>query len=121
MGVTESTFYLWKSKYKDFSEAIQRGKDTPDDQVENALLKRALGFREPATKAFNSNGTVIYGEYEEYYPPDTAAAFIWLKNRRPEKWRDRRELEHSGDINILADWIKDGEKGNPEKKLPGKT
>jgi hypothetical protein len=29
--------------------------------------------------------------YTERYPPDTAAAIFWLKNRQPKHWRDKVE------------------------------
>src|SRR5271156_4205245 len=32
-------------------------------------------------------------EYIEYYPPDTAAMCFWLKNRRPDRWRDVQQLD----------------------------
>jgi hypothetical protein len=35
---------------------------------------------------------------KKYYPPDTAAAFIWLKNRRG--WKDKQELDHKTPIPI---------------------
>lgn len=113
MGISEATLYNWQRDHGEFLEAIQRGKDTPDDQVENALLKKALGFREKTIKAFNSNGVVIYGEYDEYYPPDTAAIFIWLKNRRPGKWRDRQEIVTGEESpkTIILKVVKDGKNG----------
>lgn len=99
-GVSESTLNLWKKKHESFFGALKKGKDTPDDQVESALLKRALGFKIKAVKLFQHQGKILEGEYNEYYPPDVAAAFIWLKNRRPEKWRDRRQVEMTGNVGI---------------------
>ena len=43
-GITPSTLYEWKKKYPDISEALKKGKEVVDIQVENALLKRALGY-----------------------------------------------------------------------------
>lgn len=96
IGVSEVTFNAWKNEYPEFLNALTRGKEDIDDQVERALYKKATGFREPAVKIFMPAGfdKPVYAPYDEYYPPDTAAAFIWLKNRRKNKWRDR--IEHTG-------------------------
>ena len=44
MGINTSTIYDWKEKYPDFSNALKNGKEVVDRLVENALLKRALGY-----------------------------------------------------------------------------
>ena len=100
LSISEDTFYEWKKVHKEFSESIKKGKEGIDDQVENALLKRALGFKKNAVKLFQHNGVVVRGKYKEYYPPDVAAAFIWLKNRRPAKWRDKHEIDISGGVEV---------------------
>jgi hypothetical protein len=85
--VNVDTIYEWQNTYTDFSDALKEGKQNPDDLVEQALFKKALGFEHPAVKIFNNNGEALEVEYKEKYAPDTAAAIFWLKNRRPEKWR----------------------------------
>lgn len=98
MGIHISTLCAWKKEYPEFSEAIKRGKDTPDDQVESALLKRALGFHNPdAVKIFMPAGAdePVYAKYSEYFPPDVMAIIYWLNNRRPRRWR--KNPEESGD------------------------
>ena len=78
IGIHVATFYRWQEAHGEFRDALKRGKAPVDLQVENALLKRALGY-----------------EYEEVTTeivlPDTTAQIFWLKNRRPDKWRDKRE------------------------------
>lgn len=67
IGISKSTLYEWKNKFSDFSEALKRSKDVADYEVENALFKKAkMG--------------------------DTTAQIFWLKNRRPEKWRDKADM-----------------------------
>ena len=66
MGITAKTLYVWKNEYSDICEALKKGKEVVDYQVENALLNKALGG-------------------------DTTAQIFWLKNRRPDKWRDKPE------------------------------
>lgn len=206
-GITRSTLGEWKKKYSDISDALKKGKEVVDIQVENALLKRALGYTykeitkerivdtgqkqrhggeseltekewefaikyfdgkccycgnvmEKATKdhvkPLNAGGTLtrsnvipccgtcnsskkdnkmdswyrqqpFFNEYrlkkiEDYLrfvdslktedvgelvvtkevikevQPDTTAQIFWLKNRQPDKWRDKQDVEHSGQI-----------------------
>lgn len=97
--VSESTINEWKLNYLEFSESIKNGKEKADMQVAEALFKKATGFtNDNAVKIFMPAGAEnpVYAKYSEYYPPDTAAAFIWLKNRAG--WKDKKEVEHSGKI-----------------------
>jgi hypothetical protein len=97
--VSESTINEWKLNYLEFSESIKNGKEKADMQVAEALFKKATGFtNDNAVKIFMPAGAEnpVYAKYSEYYPPDTAAAFIWLKNRAG--WKDKKEVEHSGKV-----------------------
>lgn len=90
MGISSSTFYDWKRKNLEISEAIKKGKEVVDYEVENALLKRALGFKESLLKQkVTRDGDVVDTTEEVYFPPDVGAAMAWLKNRKPDKWRDK--------------------------------
>lgn len=108
LGVAVSTFYNWRDRYPEFLESIEKGKVDPDDEVENALRQRALGYEHPEEKIFydTKTGKVIRVMTIKHYPPDTGAAAFWLKNRRPETWREKQEIEHSAKegpiIQILA-------------------
>lgn len=102
MGITTSTLYEWKKKYSEVSESLKRGKAVIDTQVENALLKRALGYKytEIKTKRFTIEGTEAEEVTEtiKEVVPDTTAQIFWLKNRKPLEWRDKKNIEHSGEI-----------------------
>lgn len=96
-GVTESTLYLWKHTQPEFSEALKVGKETADARVEQSLYRRALGYSHDAVKiAVNAQGEITQVPFVERYPPDTTAAIFWLKNRKPDEWRDVNRHEHSG-------------------------
>lgn len=104
-NVSESTINLWKKTYSKFSESIKRGKAQMDEQVEAALLKRALGYEHPEddirTLAIGDGMSRIeITPTVKHYPPDTAAASLWLRNRQPAKWRDKTDVEHSGGISL---------------------
>lgn len=101
IGISRSTLAVWKNKYSDLSDALKRGKEVVDRQVENALLKRALGYEyEEVTKELTDFGLKITKVVTKQVVPDTTAQIFWLKNRKPAEWRDKQELSHSGDMNI---------------------
>lgn len=80
IGINVATLYDWKSRFDDIGEALKRGRELVDIEVENALLKRALGY------------TVIENDRERYIPPDVGAMCFWLKNRKGDTWRDRKDV-----------------------------
>lgn len=100
MNIVPSTLYEWKKKYSELSESLKRGKEVVDRQVENALLKRALGYRyEEVTKEQMENGDLVVTKVvTKEVHPDTTAQIFWLKNRKPADWRDKQNIEHSGSI-----------------------
>ena len=100
IGINTSTLYDWKNKFSEISKALKKGKEVVDIQVENALLKRALGydFQETRVEKSDKDGTKII-QTLKHIPADTTAQIFWLKNRRPDLWRDKQNIEHSGQIN----------------------
>ena len=98
IGITATTLYDWKNKYPVISEALKRGKEVVDVEVENALLKRAMGYEYTETRTETADdGTVKTIVMQKTMPPDTTAQIFWLKNRRPAIWRDKQQVEHSTD------------------------
>lgn len=102
IGICSRTLRNWKGAHSDFLPAIKESKAVADELVEASLFHRAVGYRHKATKFFQHEGCVITEDYIEQYPPDTKAAIFWLKNRQPEKWRDKAEVEHSGNLSLQA-------------------
>ena len=94
--VHTATIYRWKLEYPEFSEALKRGKEQADELVEDRLFKRATGYSHDATKIFQYEGAPITVAYIEHHAPDTTACIFWLKNRRPDRWRDVKAQEISG-------------------------
>ena len=86
------TLYTWLNKYPHFKQALKENKEIVDYQVENALLKRALGFEYEETEmvASKDGKTTRVKKIKKIMPPDTTAAIFWLKNRQPLKWRDKK-------------------------------
>lgn len=92
MRISPSTLYDWENKHSEISEALKKGKDVIDYEVEKALLQRALGYDAQDQRIENSDkdGMKVI-QTLRHIPGDTTAQIFWLKNRRPDKWRDRRD------------------------------
>lgn len=90
MQINPATLYDWKKKYPKISEALKKGKEIVDIQVENALLKRALGYdyQEEKIERSDKDGVKIV-QTLKHVPGDTTAQIFWLKNRLPDKYRDK--------------------------------
>jgi transposase-like protein len=89
MGINPDTLYTWIKKYPEVSDSLKRGKEVVDRQVENALLKSALGFEYEEEMVTNKGNVVKIKKYER---PSNTAQIFWLKNRKPADWRDKQEL-----------------------------
>lgn len=124
MGISVKTLYEWSNKYSEFCNALKKSKEVADIEVENALYKKALGYNALIKKTFKIR-EVIYSESgkrlketerlevgfdEVHIPADTTAQIFWLKNRKPEIWRDKVEsnIDLSGveDLTPLAELLK---------------
>ena len=101
IGIRRPTLYDWKNKHPDISDALKKGKEVIDRQVENALLKRALGYEYvETTKELTDLGLTVTKQVTKQVSPDTTAQIFWLKNRKPKEWRDKKETEVTGNLNV---------------------
>lgn len=96
LGVPARTLTYWR-KNEDFSAAVRAGKEIADSRVERSLYERAMGYSHLDTDIRVVRGEVVKTEFIKNYPPDTAACIFWLKNRRPDLWREKHELAVHGD------------------------
>ena len=94
--VSIRTIANWKTSIPEFLQALKGGKEAADDRVERSLYQKAVGYTHDAVKIFQHQGAVIEAPYREHIAPDTTAAIFWLKNRRPDLWREKQQHEHSG-------------------------
>ncbi len=102
LGVSQATIYNKMAKSQEFLEAIKRGKKVSDGKVVESLYSRAIGYSHPDTHISSYEGEITVTPIIKHYPPDTGAAFIWLKNRKSEDWKDRHDIHHSGEIKLPA-------------------
>lgn len=128
VGVADSTFRRWKEENEALSAAIKRGNAPVDLEVENAMLKSALGHKETVRKAIKvktekqkvGEGKIVeehieYVDEEVYIPPQVVAQIFWLKNRRPDKWKDKIEqtvVTEVEDLTPLAEMLNDTKETN---------
>ena len=104
LGIAMSTLQEYKNKHKEFSETLKRGKEVVDREVENALYKSAVGYRYTEQAVTNKGDIVTVERFEK---PNTTAMIFWLKNRKPQEWRDKQDVNHSGEIGVkIVDDIK---------------
>lgn len=109
LGVAYSTFRTYRDKHPALSAALKKGKEVVDREVENALLQKALGITKTVFKPIKLKEVIYdegkrvreterveYAEEEVFIPPDTTAQIFWLKNRKPNEWRDRHQTELTG-------------------------
>lgn len=109
LGVVVKTLHNWRAAHPEFLHATIEGKQIADAEVAERLYQRAMGYSHPEEKVFNNGGEILRAETTKHYPPDTQAASLWLRNRQPEKWRDKTDqyvnadLKHSGSVEWVVD------------------
>lgn len=96
------SIYRWKAEHEGFCQSLKVGKAVADERVERSLFQRATGYEQDAVKIFMpANAPApVYAPFRERVQPDTTACIFWLKNRRPDLWRDKVITEHSGTIGL---------------------
>lgn len=98
MGINVSTLYAWCNAHKEIYEALKTTKDFADVQIENSLYKKAMGYNVVLHKQkVTKDGIVVNYEEEQHIPADTIAQIFWLKNRKPNDWREKVVAEVNGD------------------------
>lgn len=112
IGIHIGTLYEWKKKYPKFNDAIKRGKEVVDIIVENALLKSALGYSyDEVTKvriddeASGKSEIVEVKRVTKDMAPNPTSLIFWLKNRKPEVWRDSKKVDANIEVNNPFDGI----------------
>lgn len=98
IGINQNTFYTWLKRYSEIKEALKKGRKPVDIEVENSLVKRALGFTEEEiveemTEDKDGNTIKHKKVTRKVFPPDTAAIIFYLKNRSSHRYKDRPKTE----------------------------
>lgn len=120
MGVAYSTLREWRDRFPALSAALKDAREVADRKVENSLYKRAQGYTVKIKKTFkvkradyDESGRKIreveelkQGEDEVHIPADVTAQIFWLKNRKPEAWREKQreaETNPAAPVQIVED------------------
>jgi len=93
-----STLTRWKQKNEKFCISLKDWKIEADKNVEKSLYERAKGYTHDEEQIFCFQGEVVRADTKKHYPPDPTSMIFWLKNRQPEKWRDKQEIDHTMQI-----------------------
>lgn len=101
MGISTTSLYDYQLKFPEITDALKRGKAPVDNEVENALLKRALGYEyeEVTTEIIeqpDGSQRKHIKRTKKMVVPDTVAQIYWLNNRRPDTWRNRKAVDITG-------------------------
>ena len=119
IGVSERTFCRWKNEYPAIVSALKEGHAPVDTEIEDSMVKSAKGFYVYEKKPIKvkttkkKDGMEITEEHVEvvevkrYVEPVVVAQIFWLKNRKPDYWKDKRETVDTNAIDKL-DKILDG-------------
>lgn len=123
LGISKTTFYKFKNEHSELSELLKKGKEIIDYQVENALLKRALGYE------YNEITQESYFDEKEQKEKmkvtkivtkqvvaDTTAQIYWLNNRKPKQWRNKQDIDVSNNGISLAEAIQKAYEGKAGDK-----
>lgn len=99
MGTTVKSLCEWKNKFPAIREALKKGKEEPDEQVKKSLLKTALGYPTVEKKVKKDGNGKILEEViiTREVPPNPTSIIFWLKNRRPNEWREKKEVDYNLD------------------------
>lgn len=115
IGITQPCLIDWRKKDKKISDALLKGAEIVDFEVENALLKAALGYRTKEIKvtlgAVKKNGSVhelVKETTVKEIGPNPTACIMWLNNRKPDKWKRNRDKEENAENNNFTITIKRG-------------
>lgn len=111
LGIVKDTFYKYKEKYTDFSDALKKGKEIADIEVENALFKRAIGYKYKEVikevKEIDGKKSTYVKEVIKEMPGDVAAQIFWLKNRKSSKWKDKQDIDiEDNNVSITINGVK---------------
>jgi len=104
LGVSERLFYTYKNDNPELGELLREAHCQNNFKVENSLYERAMGYEyTECTKELVNGELITTKTVTKRQPGDVTAMIFWLKNRKPDYWRDVRDLKHSGGTNNTLD------------------
>lgn len=102
--VSQNTLLTWRDKDAAFADALAPMEEAMIQRVERSLFHKAVGYTFRSEKiSVDKDGVVTRVPYIEHVPPDNGAMMFYLKNRRPDRWRDKFDVELEGNIKMTAE------------------
>ena len=114
--MTRRTVDNWIARHPDFAEAVRSGRVAADARVARCLYDRAVGWQHTVKRTVMHRGMARTLKDVVRYPPDTQACIFWLRNRRPEMWRERAVRSNDGSIDLMAELDAAGERARRERQ-----
>ena len=103
LGISRQILHKYKTQHEELQEAIDSGREVADIRVENALYRRAVGFYSTEEKIVITDGIADVVTHQVYHKPDVRAQIFWLKNRKPDVWRDK--ILEKEDVETLTNML----------------
>jgi DNA-binding XRE family transcriptional regulator len=102
IGIARSTLALWKKEFPEFGKILRNRKKYADDKVVQSLYKRAQGYTVVEDHVVKYKDSYEIIRIKKHIASDPTSMIFWLKNRQPENWRDRHDINVSGNIDYKA-------------------
>ncbi len=111
LNINIATLYRYKNQFCEFCEALKKGKEVSDIEVENALFKRAIGYKYKEVikevKEIDGKKSTYVKEVIKEMPGDVGAQIFWLKNRKSSKWKDKQDIDiEDNNVSITINGVK---------------
>lgn len=88
IGIATSTLDKWRMQVPELEAAIKDTDELVNAMVENALLRRALGYdKVDVTEELVEGEVRLTKRVTVPVPPDVKACLSWLYSRRSDRWR----------------------------------
>lgn len=119
LGVSRDMIYKWQREQPAFKEAMLKGKFESNGEILASAFRQATGYYQHVTEPFkvktvvqvaeSNSGRPIFEEVEEvidhsymkYFPPNQTMAIFMLKNRLPEFYKDKQDMNHMGQVGVV--------------------
>ena len=112
--ISDTAFKRWIKTYPSFRASLYAGREIADSKVAAAFYKSIVGYTLEQEKAFvDKDGCEHVIKITEEVGPNSGAALNWLKNRQPNLWSDKQQIEHSGEMSVTMD-LNGGDAGSGE-------
>lgn len=107
MGIKRTAFYKWCREHKEIANAIKEGREPLIVEVEDAFIKECFGYYVTETKTIEKDdGSIETQTMQKYVRPQAGSQIFFLKNRKPERWRERQEIKNEVDLSASESQIK---------------